>query len=102
MTSQHVPATVPSRRAVDARTATSRRRFLLGAVSTLATVTAAACGPARSGGVGVSGPGDGKTTGDSQPGAAFGSPPGRLLYVGDANVWLWEKSNARRLTNDRI
>jgi TolB protein len=28
--------------------------------------------------------------------------PGRILYVGDSDLWLWEKGSARRITGDRI
>jgi TolB protein len=31
-----------------------------------------------------------------------GSLPGKLVYVGDANVWVWEQGSAQRLTGDRI
>jgi TolB protein len=37
------------------------------------------------------------------PGNGQGAaPPGRLLFVGDANIWLWEKGGVRRLTGDRL
>ncbi|HVG97296.1 MAG TPA: hypothetical protein VNK05_10365 [Chloroflexota bacterium] len=44
----------------------------------------------------------------ANPGAIQKSPPeapplpGRLLYVGDSDIWLWEKGTARRMTGDRI
>lgn len=45
----------------------------------------------------------------TRPGSTLGgaggegdSLPGRLLYVGDSDVWLWERGAVRRLTGDRI
>ena len=66
----------------------------------------AACGPALdSGGAGAplgsleDLPGTAPAAGSA---ASAASLPGKLLYVGDANIWLWERGSARRLTADRI
>ena len=86
-----------------ARRPATRRRVLAGALAT-SLAPLAACGP--SGAFGTSG--SAATGGDAgAPRPAGGERGaeglgGKLLYVGDANVWVWEKGTTRRLTGDRV
>src|SRR5262249_4148756 len=79
----------------------SRRRLAarLGAVAALAAPGGlAACAPplrGLSGGTGEPGPGEVRRS-------QAADLPGRILYVGDSDIWLWERGAARRLTGDRI
>jgi TolB protein len=77
---------------------TSRRRAL--AASLLSTLGVLACGPGetyRSGQV------PGPTTPEqvADPQSSMGVS-GRLLYVADSDLHLWERGAARRLTRDRV
>ena len=80
----------------------SRRRFL---ASTLAGLAGAAglatsgCGPQQSSSPPSfpSGP-----TSDGAKGASSSQITGKLLYVADADIWLWERGSSRRLTRDRV
>jgi TolB protein len=82
------------------RRLTTRRQLLASAIGA-GGAALAACGlsPQGDGGA-VAGRLDGApAVSGNGPGAA---PPGRLLFVGDANIWLWEKGGVRRLTGDRL
>ena len=80
----------------------SRRHFL---ASTLAGLTSAAglatsaCGPQHSSSPSSSSSGP---TGNRSEGDTSSQIAGKLLYVADADIWLWERGSARRLTRDRI
>lgn len=79
-----------------------RRRLLAGGgalsgLTTLASCALPATGVPRPGWIG----GGRETQGEGSRRAAQ-APPGRLLYVGGSDVWLWEKGATRRLTGDRV
>ncbi len=82
------------------------RRSLLARAATLVGLAGAACsGATLDDGVSAgSTPGGPKEASESGNGAAPlpAALPGRLLYVGDADIWVWEKGTARKLTGDRI
>ena len=80
--------------------AVTRRRWLGGLAAGAWSAAAVACGPTSSAGPGTTGEPRRETASSNVPPAV--NVPGRLLYVGDSNVWLWEKGSARKLTNDRI
>jgi TolB protein len=83
---------------------TRRRAF----ATTLLGTTAAATALAACGGANFPDPTQGFAAADGA--APIGDDgavnpaalPGKLLYVGDANVWVWEKGAVKKLTDDRI
>lgn len=69
----------------------SRRHLLAGAL--LAAPIVASCGLTERDGAGKGH--------ETQPKAAA-ALPGRILYVADSDIWVWERGQSRRLTNDRV
>ncbi|HEX2037146.1 MAG TPA: hypothetical protein VHS99_23450 [Chloroflexota bacterium] len=69
----------------------ARRRFLAASAAALVAAPVGAACTARS----VRAP-----LGLGAP--AIPDLPGRLLYVGDADIWVWQQGRAQRLTQDRI
>ncbi len=82
----------------------TRRRFLVGALAAPLAAVGAACGPRAAGGTAGAATADREGAVPAAEALTKGSPSvaGRLLYVGDANIWWWEKGAVRRLTNDRV
>jgi TolB protein len=77
---------------------TSRRGLLAALLAGSLGPPAVACGLPNSTGIGPLVPGDGHDP-PSRPAA---SATGRLLFVADADIWVWERGQARRLTHDRV
>ena len=74
----------------------TRRRAL--AFSAVAALLSSACG----GGPGNGTPAGSTTDSSTSPSATASSVTGRLLYVADSDLWLWQNGTSRRLTRDRI
>lgn len=85
----------------------SRRRWLTSLAATALVPALARCGGGSADAWGGSLPfGHGQARGATGPmpprEADRAAPEGKLLYTADADVWIWEKGNARHLSRDRI
>ncbi|MGH2370115.1 MAG: LpqB family beta-propeller domain-containing protein [Chloroflexota bacterium] len=91
------------------RSRLSRRKHFAAGAALAGAAALVTCGPKSP----MDGPA-GLATGDAQGSGSNGSTAdrhrtgaaanlaGRLLYVGDSDIWLWQQGNARRLTRDRV
>lgn len=102
----------PASRAVDADSATATsvrasRRVVLRWPAALAALAAAGCTQPESTGTPLTPVGAPSDT-VARPGTSQGMNAtvagitGKLLYVGDSDIWMWERGNPRRLTQDRV